>query len=33
MWWELSWPVRAFVVVGVVVTVITKLMALGADMV
>jgi hypothetical protein len=33
MWWDLSWPVRAFVVVGVVVTVITKLMALGAGMV
>lgn len=33
MWWDLSWPVQAFVVVGLVVTVITKLMALGAGMV
>lgn len=33
IWWDLSWPVRAFVVVGVVVTVIAKLLALGAGMV
>ena len=32
MWWELGWPVRAFVVVGLVVTVIAKLLALGAGM-
>lgn len=33
IWWDLSWPVRAFVVMGLVVTVIGKLLALGAGMV
>lgn len=33
MWWDLSWPVRALVVVGLVITVFAKLLALGAGMV
>lgn len=32
MWGDLSWPVRAFVVVGLTVTVIAQLLALGAGM-
>lgn len=32
IWWDLSWPVRAFVVVGLAITVFAKLLAHGAGM-